>query len=77
VARPSPSAASGTEAAAELRLDAERGEEVRGDAESESHLRGLAGSGKAHLRDAIRSDLAVIARPGSQIEVVGRSDLAT
>ena len=44
----------GTEAAAELRLGAEGGEEIGGDAEAVRHLGGLAGLGEAHVRDRRR-----------------------
>ncbi len=66
----------GTEAAAELRLDAQDGKEVAGDAEPEGPLGRFAGCGKAHLRKAVAGHLPVAAHLGLQIEVVGRRDPA-
>jgi hypothetical protein len=66
----------GMEVAAELRLGAEDGKEIGGDAEAEDHLGGFARFGEAQAQNAVGGNFAVAIHLGLQREVVGRRKTA-
>ncbi len=64
------------EIAAELRLNAERGEEIRGRAKRPDHLGRLAGFREAGVAQGVGGDLAVSLHLALQIEEVSGRDAA-
>src|SRR6185369_1472756 len=66
----------GTEGAAQLRPGSEGGKEIGGDAEAVRHLGRLARFGKAQVRTRVGGNLAVAARLGLEVEIVGGRDAA-